>query len=184
MAWVQWSRTGRWGENRGPRVSGQHLWESAQKMWGNEREVALSLKGTGRVFQGGWSGQQGQTLLWTARMGTEMCPQDDISKRHLMISGRVGSREEKCVASWRVSGKEDVQRTSEVWLWKEEEWRRWLLGTWGGVSVCFKWEERLACFLKVTYGNAWSKIIFHGNVKGILSDIKSRSIFMTFNTVW
>ena len=28
-----------------------------------QREVALSLREAGRVFQGGWSGQQGQTLL-------------------------------------------------------------------------------------------------------------------------
>lgn len=49
--------------------------------------------GTGGVFQGGGSGQQDQILLWTcelAKMGTEMCPLDDISRRRLAMPGGVG----------------------------------------------------------------------------------------------
>lgn len=49
--------------------------------------------GKGGVFQGGGSGQQDQILLWTcelAKMGTEMCPLDDISRRRLAMPGGVG----------------------------------------------------------------------------------------------
>lgn len=41
--------------------------------------------GAGRMFQGGGSGQKGQILLWmcgVARMKTEICPLDDLSRRH------------------------------------------------------------------------------------------------------
>lgn len=80
-----------------------------------QREVSLCGEGELGVFQGGGSGQQGQILLWTcdlAKMRTEMCPLDDISRRHLVISGRQ--------VWWRRSW-----RAIYSWLKGEWERRRW-----------------------------------------------------------
>lgn len=52
------------------------------------------MRGAGRAFQGGGSGQRGQILLWTCgpqRMRTEICPLDDVS----VLSGRAGLVEGK-----------------------------------------------------------------------------------------
>ena len=63
MAWVQWSRTGRWGRTEGQESQGSTCERVHRKCEAMQKEVAPSLRGARRVFQGGWSGQQGQALL-------------------------------------------------------------------------------------------------------------------------
>lgn len=107
--------------------------------------------GKGGVFQGGGSGQQDQILLWTcelAKMGTEMCPLDDISRRRLAMPGGVGLVGGKLEgylqpAEGRV-GEEGMGRASAgnsvlslALKGKREQRGRWLEGIWRiGRCVC------------------------------------------------